>query len=104
MREARGKVDAGLVRRQSGVKIAGMRLELIIAGMLAVHAKQGVFTALGGVAGVLRADVSLGRALVEVAAGPAEIAGIEAQLREAVAAAGYRVLEIRRQSRILPTL
>ena len=77
---------------------------LIIEGMLAVHAKHGVFTALAAVPGVLRAEVVLGRATVEVAAGLGEIAGIEAQLREAVALVGCTVLEIHRQSRILPTL
>lgn len=38
---------------------------LTISGMLAVHAKRGVFTALSGVPGVMRADVELGRAVVE---------------------------------------
>ncbi len=81
-----------------------MRLILIIEGMLAVHAKHGVFTALSSVPGVLRAEVILGRATVEVAAGPAEIAAIEVQLREAVALVGCEVREIHRQSRMLPTL
>ncbi len=38
---------------------------LTISGMLAVHAKRAVFTALSGVPGVVRADVELGRAVVE---------------------------------------
>ena len=38
---------------------------LTISGMIAVHSKRAVFTALSGVAGVARADVELGRAVVE---------------------------------------
>lgn len=38
---------------------------LTISGMIAVHAKRAVFTALAGVEGVKSADVELGRAVVE---------------------------------------
>ena len=38
---------------------------LTIAGMVAVHAKRAVYTALSGVPGVLSAEVELGRAVVE---------------------------------------
>jgi copper chaperone CopZ len=38
---------------------------LTISGMLAVHARRAVFTALAGVPGVHSADVELGRAVVE---------------------------------------
>lgn len=38
---------------------------LTISGMLAVHAKRAVFTALAGVPGVTSAEVELGRAVVE---------------------------------------
>jgi copper chaperone CopZ len=81
-----------------------MRLTLTIDGMLAVHAKHGVFTALNAVSGVVRAEVNLGRATIDVAASPAQIAEIEAQLREAVALVGCTVVEIHRQSRTLPSL
>jgi copper chaperone CopZ len=38
--------------------------ELDIAGMVAVHSVRAIYTALGGVAGVLTADVSMGRAAI----------------------------------------
>jgi copper chaperone CopZ len=42
-----------------------MQTVVTISGMLAVHAKRAVFTALAGVEGVHAADVELGRAVVE---------------------------------------
>ncbi len=41
-----------------------MRFEVIIGGMLSVHAQHGVFMALGAVEGALSAEVELGRAVV----------------------------------------
>ncbi len=82
-----------------------MRFELTIDGMLAVHAKHAVFSALGAVEGLVRAEVELGRAEVEFnsdAAGTAEAR--EAALRNAVAAAGYDVVGLRILPRTLPTL
>lgn len=38
---------------------------LTISGMVAVHSKRAVFTALSGVPGVLSAEVEMGRAVVE---------------------------------------
>ena len=38
--------------------------ELDIAGMVAVHSVRAVYTALGGVPGVLTADVSMGHAAI----------------------------------------
>jgi copper chaperone CopZ len=38
---------------------------LTISGMIAVHSKRAVFTALSGVPGVMSAEVELGRAVVE---------------------------------------
>ena len=38
---------------------------LTISGMIAVHSKRAVFTALSGVPGVSRAEVELGRAVIE---------------------------------------
>jgi copper chaperone CopZ len=38
---------------------------LTISGMVAVHSKRAVFTALSGVPGVASAEVELGRAVVE---------------------------------------
>ena len=44
-----------------------MRYRLIIDGMLAVHAKRAVFTALSGVPGVSHASVTMGEAEVDCA-------------------------------------
>ena len=81
-----------------------MRLELSISGMLAVHAKHGVFTALAGVPGVLSAEVELGRAVVEFAEENEVASALEEQLRAAVDLVGYQVTEIRRFPRTLPLL
>lgn len=42
-----------------------MRSILTISGMVAVHSRRAVFTALSGVPGVKSAEVELGRAVVE---------------------------------------
>ncbi len=76
-----------------------MRFEITIAGMLAVHAKYAVFTALGAVEGVTGAEVELGRALVTH-----DGRVTEASLRNAIAAAGFEVLEVRALPRTLPIL
>lgn len=81
-----------------------MRLELIVAGMLAVHAKHAVFAALAGVAGVTRAEVELGRVDLDVSRSDAEFEAVAAELRAAIDAVGYAVTEIRRLPRQLPTL
>ncbi|MCL4212533.1 MAG: heavy-metal-associated domain-containing protein [Gemmatimonadales bacterium] len=80
-----------------------MRIEVAIEGMLAVHAKHAVFTALGAVAGITRAEVELGRALVEVE-GSADPAALRAGIQEAVEAAGFRVAGVTVLPRSLPTL
>ena len=68
---------------------------LTISGMIAVHAKRAVFTALSGVPGVTSADVELGRAVVE------HDARVTAQaLTEAVALAGCAVTDIRIERRL----
>lgn len=71
---------------------------LTITGMRTVHCTRAVYTALGGVEGVERADVSLGRATVE----HDRRATVEA-MRAAVAMAGYELVAAER-SRGLPTL
>lgn len=38
---------------------------IIIGGMASVHSVRAVFTALGGVEGISRADVALGKATIE---------------------------------------
>ena len=81
-----------------------MRLELLISGMLAVHAKHAVFAALAGVDGITRAEVELGRAELEVDRPEAEFAALSVQLRAAIEALGFAVTDIRRLARQLPTL
>ncbi|MBX3173676.1 MAG: hypothetical protein KF709_04655 [Gemmatimonadaceae bacterium] len=102
-----------------------MRLELTIDGMLAVHARHAVFTALAAVEGLRGAEVELGRAVVEfdgvVSAGAeasganptgmepasapaaAQTARVQA-LREALSAAGFSLQRVRELPRQLPTL
>jgi copper chaperone CopZ len=78
-----------------------MRFELMIPGMHAIHARNAVFTALGAVEGIVRAEVELGRAVVEV--GPGSRVD-EEMLREAVGAAGFVVEKVSVLPRILPVL
>lgn len=87
-----------------------LRLELHIDGMLAVHARHAVYTALAGVRGVRRADVELGRAEVELASEPgaeasaeAVVAQAEPLLREALEVAGCSLRALRLLPRTLPT-
>ena len=76
-----------------------MRMACAISGMVAVHAKQAVFTALAGVPGIVRAEVELGQAEVWCAPG----FRLEA-LREAVEAVGCQVTGVRYLRDDLPTL
>lgn len=80
-------------------EIASMRLEVIIDGMVAVHAKYAVFQALAAVDGITRAEVEMGRVELEMDREPNEEA-----LGAAVAAVGFEVREIRRLPRTLPML
>jgi copper chaperone CopZ len=68
---------------------------LTISGMVAVHAKRAVFTALSGVPGVRSADVELGRAVVEH-----DVHVTGESLRDAVALAGCDVTAIRVERRL----
>lgn len=68
---------------------------LTISGMVAVHAKRAVFTALAGVPGVLSAEVDMGRAVVEHDASTTSEA-----LREAVALAGCEVTSVKIERRL----
>jgi hypothetical protein len=80
----------------------GVRIELLISGMLAVHAKHAVFAALAGVPGVVRAQVELGRAEIECNRPESELAALEAELAVAVSAAGVTLTALRRLPRELP--
>jgi copper chaperone CopZ len=71
---------------------------LTISGMIAVHSKRAVFTALAGVAGIAAAQVELGRATIE----HDERATTDA-IEAAIESVGCRVLTIERASgRSLP--
>ena len=80
-----------------------MRLALTIDGMVAVHARHAVMTALGGVAGIEAAEVELGAAEVTCAAGIDPVT-TEAALRAAIEAVGCTVTAVRALPRRLPTL
>lgn len=69
---------------------------LRIGGMLAVHAKRAVFTALSGVDGILSADVELGRAVVEH-----DGRATPELLRGAIGQAGFEVEEVVEERRRL---
>ena len=70
-----------------------------LAGMPAIHAVRALFTALSGVEGVARAEVSLGRAVVWH-----DGRATHERLAEAVALAGAEVVAITDERRSLPVL
>jgi copper chaperone CopZ len=74
-----------------------MQTTATISGMTCAHCVRAVFTALAGVAGIDRADVSIGRAVIEHngTVAPEDI-------RAAVAVAGYNVTDIKIDRRTLP--
>lgn len=76
-----------------------MITRLTISGMLSIHSVRAVYTALGGVAGITRADVRMGQATVEHdgRATPDALSG-------AVALAGCAVTECIQERRQLPLL
>lgn len=73
-----------------------MRIRVTISGMLSVHAKRAVFTALGGVPRITRADVEMGSAIVE-----GEQVDEQA-LRAAIEGAGCQVTQVELLRRELP--
>jgi copper chaperone CopZ len=68
-----------------------------IAGMTCAHCVRAVFTSLGGVPGIQRADVSIGQAVVEHDGTVTPEA-----IRDAVALAGYEVTGTTQNKRTLP--
>jgi copper chaperone CopZ len=76
-----------------------MRTTASISGMTCAHCVRAVFTSLAGVEGIHRADVSIGRAVIEHdgTVTPEEI-------RDAIAVAGYTVGDTRDDRRTLPLL
>jgi copper chaperone CopZ len=65
--------------------------------MTCAHCVRAVFTALAGVPGIARADVSIGRAVIEHDGSVTPDA-----IREAVAVAGYAVEDTKIDRRSLP--
>jgi len=74
---------------ERAVRFRAMVSILRISGMVAIHSKRAVFTALSGVPGVVSAEVEMGRAVVEH-----DATTIADALREAVALAGCEVTSI----------
>ena len=74
-----------------------MRTTAAISGMTCAHCVRAVFTSLAGVEGIRRADVSIGRAVIEHdgTVTPEEI-------RDAIKVAGYDVKDIKIDGRTLP--
>ena len=74
-----------------------MTTTVSISGMTCAHCVRAVFTALAGVAGINRADVSIGRAAIEH-----DIPVDHGRIREAIELAGYEVTEFKADKRTLP--
>lgn len=70
-----------------------------ISGMTCTHCVRAVFTALSGVDGIARADVSIGRAVIDQDGSVTEQA-----IREAISIAGYEVVAFRDDRRALPVV
>jgi len=70
-----------------------------ISGMSCAHCTRAVFTSLSGVEGISRADVSIGRAVIE------HDGSVSAEaVREAISIAGYEVVDVRDDRRALPVV
>jgi copper chaperone CopZ len=70
-----------------------------IDGMSCAHCVRAVFTALTGVNGISRADVSIGKAVIEHDGSMSPDA-----LREAISIAGYQLADLRDDRRTLPVV
>jgi copper chaperone len=70
-----------------------------ISGMSCAHCVRAVFTSLTGVEGIVRADVSIGRAVIEHDGSASPEA-----LRQAISIAGYEVIDFRDDRRTLPVV
>lgn len=76
---------------------AAMQTTVSIHGMSSAHAVRAVFTALAGVGGIDRADVSLGMAVIEHD-GSVTVNAI----RDAIAIAGFETGDFTENRRVLP--
>jgi copper chaperone CopZ len=74
-----------------------MQTTATISGMSCAHCVRAVFTSLAGVEGIDRADVTIGKAVIEH-----ERALAPEDIRAAIALAGYNVTDIRIERSSLP--
>ena len=74
-----------------------MTTTVSIAGMTCAHCVRAVFTALAGVPGIARADVSIGKAVIEH-----DGSVTPGAVRDAVAVAGYEATGATDDRRTLP--
>ncbi len=74
-----------------------MRTTALISGMTCAHCVRAVFTSLAAVPGIDRADVSIGKAVVEHDGSVTPEA-----IRDAIAVAGYEVTGTNDDRRTLP--
>lgn len=74
-----------------------MKTTANIEGMTCVHCVRAVFTALSAVKGISRADVTIGRAVIDH-----DGTATPEAIREAVETAGYKVTDFKQDSRSLP--
>ena len=74
-----------------------MQTTASIRGLTCAHCVRAVFTSLAGVKGIDRADVSIGRAVIEH-----DGTVTPEQIRDAVALAGYEVTDFSTDRRSLP--
>jgi copper chaperone CopZ len=74
-----------------------MTTTVSISGMSCVHCVRAVFTSLAGVKGIDRADVSIGRAVIEH-----DGTVTPEQIRDAIRIAGYEVTDFQNDRRTLP--
>jgi copper chaperone CopZ len=68
-----------------------------VSGMTCAHCVRAVFTSLAGVPGIERADVTIGRAVIEHDGTVTVV-----QIRDAIAVAGYTVGDTKDDRRTLP--
>jgi copper chaperone CopZ len=74
-----------------------MTTTVSVSGMTCAHCVRAVFTSLAGVPGIARADVTIGRAVIEH-----DGTVTPEQIRDAIAVAGYTVGETKDDRRTLP--
>jgi copper chaperone CopZ len=74
-----------------------MTTTVSISGMTCAHCVRAVFTSLGGVKGIERAEVSIGRAVIQH-----DASVTHQQIRDAIELAGYEVTDFGNDRRTLP--